>query len=294
MRQVIVKFKAFQEMVKYLFQYSSFKLPKSKWVESMGFLFCSIEGDYYIIDDAIGMGFGSELDVNISPMKFGNIDQLEREKGGFLGGWWHTHPDLTPFFSETDIQNQMFYQQNNEDGLGIVFDHTMISKDFIGFKISRLKNKFSIEYVEVDYQLEGFSKEGIKKTMEIIGVPSDITTALAEKYGGKKFSLKIDFSKLGEPICSDPESDCDWMIMEAEDLLKKDKIVDAIKKYKMASKILENTELQNKLANTLYTLIKLCVKHNYMDNAKEEFIQLKKLMNYIDSEKFNEMNKILS
>ncbi len=264
MRQVIVKFKAFQEMVKYLFQYSSFKLPKSKWVESMGFLFCSIEGDYYIIDDAIGMGFGSELDVNISPMKFGNIDQLEREKGGFLGGWWHTHPDLTPFFSETDIQNQMFYQQNNEDGLGIVFDHTMISK------------------------------EGIKKTMEIIGVPSDITTALAEKYGGKKFSLKIDFSKLGEPICSDPESDCDWMIMEAEDLLKKDKIVDAIKKYKMASKILENTELQNKLANTLYTLIKLCVKHNYMDNAKEEFIQLKKLMNYIDSEKFNEMNKILS
>ncbi len=294
MRQVIVKFKAFQEMVKYLHQYSSFKMPKDKWVESMGFLFCSVEGDYYIVEDAIGMGFGSELDVNISPMKFSNIDQLEREKEGFLGGWWHTHPDLTPFFSETDVQNQMWYQQNNEDGLGIVFDHTMISKDFIGFKIFRLKNKFTTEYVEVDYQLQGFSKEGIHETMEIIGVPSDITIYLAQKYGGKQISLKIDFSKLGEPIVSDPEGDSNWMIMEAEDLQKKDKIVEAIKKYKMATKILENTEFQKRLASILYDLIKLCIEHNYIDNAKEEFMQLNKLKNFIDLEKFNDLEKSLS
>ena len=103
-------------MVKYFSQYSSNKIPKEKWVESMGFLFCNVEGDYYIIEDAVGMTSGTELDVQLSPMSLGNLPDLEREKGGFIGGWWHTHPDLSPFFSETDIKNQVFYQTANPDG----------------------------------------------------------------------------------------------------------------------------------------------------------------------------------
>ena len=117
MREVIVKFKAFKKMVQYFSKYSSNKIPKSQWVESMGFLFCSVEGDYYFIEDAIGMTSGSELDVQLSPLSLANIQQMEREHDGdFIGGWWHTHPGLSPFFSETDIKNQVFYQTANPDG----------------------------------------------------------------------------------------------------------------------------------------------------------------------------------
>ena len=174
MKEVIVRFKAFKEMVKYLSQYSSNEIPRDNWVESMGFLFCNVEGDYYIIEDAVGMASGSELDVQLSPMTFGNIQQIESEHEGFIGGWWHTHPGLSLFFSETDVKNQVFYQQANPDGLGIVFDHTMIDEEFIGFKIFRLLHQFSEEVEEVPYQLQGFTETGLREMLELLHVEEEI------------------------------------------------------------------------------------------------------------------------
>lgn len=294
MREVIVKFKAFQEMIMFFSQHSSNLIPKEKWVESMGFLFCTVEGDYYLIEDANGLVSGSELDVQMSPMKLSNIDQMVHEhEGDFIGGWWHTHPDLALFFSETDVQNQLFYQQHNEDGLGIVFDHTMIDEEFIGFKIFRLEHKFSTEYVEVPYQLQGFSKEGIRDTLEKLGIEDSIIAALADKYGGKGASLKIDFSKLGEPIVDDPLGDAEWILMEAEDMLKKEKYIDAIKKYKMASKILAETPHQKVYAKIMKDLIIQCIEHSFMDNAKEEFEIFKTLKGKLSEELYSELSSII-
>jgi proteasome lid subunit RPN8/RPN11 len=286
LRQVIVKFKAFREMVNFFSQHSSNKHPEEQWVESMGFLFCSIEGDYYIVEDAIGMTSGTELDVQLSPQSLANIEQMERDHEGFIGGWWHTHPGLSPFFSETDIKNQVFYQTANPDGLGIVFDHSMIDKNFIGFQIFRLLHQFSEKVIEVPYQLLGFTKEGIKETLEVLGIDNDIIEALMEKYGGEGVALKIDFSKLGEPIVSDPLDDSEWIVMEAEESLKEDKIIDAIKKYKTAAMILEKTEYVEKFAEMLCTLIKLCAENNYIENAKEELQNLKILQGKLSTDKY--------
>ena len=293
MREVIVKFKAYKEMVKYFAQYSSYKLPKEKWVESMGFLFCNVEGDYYIVEDAIGMTSGSELDVQLSPQSLGNIPDLERERGGFVGGWWHTHPGLSPFFSETDIKNQVFYQTANPDGLGIVFDHSMIEKDFIGFQIFRLIHQFSEEYVDVPFQLQGFTNEGIKECMDLLGVDKDTIDDLIEKFGGKGAGLKIDFSKLGEPLVDDPLDDSDWILMEADDLLKKDKIIEAIKKYKMTTIILENTEHLEKYREVLAKLIELCAENNFPENAADELESFKKLEGKIENQAFeNDLERL--
>ena len=249
-------------MVKFFSQHSSNKLPKEQWVESMGFLLCNIEGDYYIVEDAIGMTSGSELDVQLSPQSLANIDQMERDHEGFIGGWWHTHPDLSPFFSETDIRNQAFYQTANPDGLGIVFDHSMIDKDFIGFQIFRLLHQFSEKVVEVPFQLLGFPKDGLRESLELLGIENEIIEALIDKHGGEGVALKIDFKKLGEPIVSDAMGDSEWIVMEAEDLLKEDKIIEAIKKYKMATIILEKTDNYNYYSDVLYSLIKLCSYNN--------------------------------
>jgi hypothetical protein len=294
LKQIIVKFKAYKEMIKFFSKYSSNLIPREKWVESMGYLFCNIEGDYYIIEDAHGVTSGTELDVQVSPMTLSNIDQLLHEHDGdFIGGWWHTHPGLSPFFSETDIKNQVFYQTSNEDGLGIVFDHSMIDKDYIGFQIFRLLHQFSEEVVEIPFQLLGFTKEGIKESLELLGIEGENIEALMEKYGGEGVALKIDFSRLGEPIISDPLGDSEWIEMEAEDLLKEDKITDAIKKYKMAAIILENTEYYENLADILHKLIKLCAENNYIENAKEEFIAFDALEGKIPQEKFQEYNSKL-
>ncbi|MHA1291268.1 MAG: hypothetical protein ACTSQJ_01210 [Promethearchaeota archaeon] len=294
MRQVIVKFKAYKEMIKFFSQYSSNKIPKDKWVESMGFLFCNIEGDYYIIEDAIGMTSGTELDVQLSPLSLGNLPDLEREHDGFLGGWWHTHPGLTPFFSETDIKNQVFYQTANPDGLGIVFDHSMIDNDFLGFQIFRLIHQFSEEYVEVPYQLLGFTKEGIKECMNLLGINREITENLANKYSQGQTSIKIDFSKIGEPIVDDPLADSEWLIMEADDLIKQEKIIDGIKKYKTAAIILENTEYIEKYGEILVKVINLCMNNNYEQNAKEEYELFKKIEDKISKDSFAKLNKEIS
>jgi len=294
MREVIVKFKAFEKMVKYFSQFSSNKIPKENWVESMGFLFCNVEGDYYNVEDAIGMTSGSELDVQLSPQSLANIEQVEREHEGFIGGWWHTHPGLTPFFSETDIKNQVFYQTANPDGLGIVFDHSMIDDEFIGFQIFRLLHQFSEEVVEVPFQLSGFTEEGLKDNLELLGIDSNIIKSLCEKYGKETTSIKIDFSKLSEPIVSDPLGDSEWIIMEAEELLKEGKIVNAIKRYKMASIILENTVYINEYADALFSLIRLCAENNYLENAKDEFENFRRLKDTLDKKKYDELNDSLS
>ncbi|MGV9200112.1 MAG: hypothetical protein ACOC44_03480 [Promethearchaeia archaeon] len=295
MKQVIVKFLAFKEMVKYLSQYSSNKIPKDEWVESMGFLFCNVEDDYYIVEDAVGMTSGTELDVNLSPMKFSNINEIEREHEGFLGGWWHTHPNLSLFFSETDIKNQVFYQQNNSDGLGIVFDHTMIDHDFLGFKIFRLLHQFSDEVQEVPYQVLGFPEKGLRESLQLLGIEEEIIKSLVEKYAGKDSGIKINFNTLSEPLVDDPFGDSEWIEMEGDELMEKDKVIKALKKYKLAANILEDTEHQKEYARIISKLINQCIDHNYLENAQEEFQKNQTLLkNHIDSEKFKEIHKKLS
>jgi len=287
LKEVIVKFKAYKAMIKFFSQFSSNKISRDKWVESMGYLFCRIEGDYYIIEDAYGITSGTELDVQVSPMTLSNIDQLIHEHDGdFIGGWWHTHPGLSPFFSETDIKNQVFYQSNNPDGLGIVFDHSMIDKDYIGFQIFRLIHQFSEEYVEVPFQLQGFTKDGIKECMALLGIDADITQALIEKYGDKGASIVIDFSKLGDYLGDDPIGDAEWSVMDAEELLKQDKIIDAIKQYKLAANILQNTKYFEEFAKILHILMNLCISNNYIENAKAEFLLFQNLKGKISTEKF--------
>jgi hypothetical protein len=286
-RQVILTFKAFEEIINYCSQYSSFRIDKEKWIESMGFLFCRTEGDFYIIEDAVGMASGTELDVCINPMDLGKIDEIERDREGFIGGWWHTHPNLTPFFSETDIKNQMWYQQANEDGLGLVFDHAVVSQDYMGFDIFRLVHKFSEEYIKLPYQLKDFTPERIKRIYSILGIDENILNKLAETFGSTSVSLKIDFSKLPEPLVDNPLDDSDWISSEGDELLKAGNIIDAIKKYKTAAIILQNTEHFSKFAQFLIKLIFLCAENQYFENAEEElkiFNQIKEKINIAEFE----------
>ncbi|MBD3350870.1 MAG: hypothetical protein GF364_05230 [Candidatus Lokiarchaeota archaeon] len=212
-RQVVVEYEVFKEICRYSSQYASFKIPRQKWVECMGYLFCKVfkdEDKEYVVKEAVGMASGSEMRVEIPPEELAKIENMLRDRSGmFLGGWWHTHPGLTVFYSDTDIKNQMFYQQRNEEGLGIVFDLNMISDNFIGFKIYRNDSKDGKTYHEVPYQLKGFTEEKLKDALDYLGGITDTTIHnLSVNYEFKDDDL-VEYQQGGIPKSSDPVADAD-------------------------------------------------------------------------------------
>jgi tetratricopeptide (TPR) repeat protein len=99
--------------------------------------------------------------------------------GHFMVGWFHSHPGLSLFFSDIDISNQLWFQQNNPDFCGLVFDHTLLGKKReekienniltkydTGFEIYRLTDvtidqnsvEFENNYHKIDYIVEGLNK----------------------------------------------------------------------------------------------------------------------------------------
>lgn len=181
-REVFIAMKVFTEICNFSAQYASNYLPKSKWVESMGYLFCRRDGNRYLVEDAVGISRGGETYVTMTPDQLARIEQLQQEHSSqFLGGWFHTHPGLSPFFSSTDIQNQMFYQAGNEDGLGIVFDHSMISPKFIGFKIFRLQDAQNpnTQYDDVDWKPLNWTAADLEQALRPIGVSNKIFEQLS-------------------------------------------------------------------------------------------------------------------
>jgi hypothetical protein len=188
-RKVYLKMHAFIEICKFSAQYASNYMDRAKWVESMGYLFCCRDNDRYIIEDAVGISRGGETYVTMSPEQLGQIETLERERPNcFLGGWWHTHPGLSPFFSDTDTLNQMFYQAGNEDGLGLVFDHSMVAPDFVGFKIFRLDDPQDPHavYHDVEWFPLDWTETQLEQAFQPIGISNRVIAPLAYKLGIRK------------------------------------------------------------------------------------------------------------
>ncbi|MHA1340010.1 MAG: hypothetical protein ACTSRZ_07435 [Promethearchaeota archaeon] len=204
MKKVVVMYEVFRTICEYSSKYANFWLPKEKWIECMGYLLCDNpkKGDTeYIIRKAIGMASGNEMRVEIPLDELSKVEEIiDQNPGLFIGGWWHTHPGLTVFFSETDVQNQSFYQQHNEDGLGIVFDLEMISEDFIGFKIFRNDTRDSLTYHEVKYELRDFSEEKLKEAFGYLkGIPDWLIHNLCVNYSlkeGELYRFSIEDIKL--------------------------------------------------------------------------------------------------
>lgn len=244
--QVVVDFDVFKEICKYSSQYASYLIAHEKWVESMGYLFAKNpkQGDEeYHVDEAVGMASGSEMRVEIPPNELAQIENmLDQRTDKFLGGWWHTHPGLGLFYSETDVTNQIFYQQHNEQGLGIVFDLTLVSEDFIGFKIFRLDSKDSKSYHEVSYKLKGFSLSLLKKAFGHLGpLPDYLIHNLSVNLGLIDEPL-FDLEEIRVPDSSNPMKDASNYYGRAKVNQVRRNFTDAIMNMRIAAALYEDTE----------------------------------------------------
>lgn len=118
-----------------------------------------------IVEDAVPVSHGGSIEVKFSSEQLGAFGQIDMEiwekygsKKWFTVGWYHSHPGLGCFFSSTDVFNQLFWQDKNPNGIGIVFDHKYLEQSGnLGFKTYRLNDpskNLSSGYHEVESIVE--------------------------------------------------------------------------------------------------------------------------------------------
>ncbi|MFX0029221.1 MAG: hypothetical protein ACFE8B_08425 [Candidatus Hermodarchaeota archaeon] len=146
---VTIKPLAYYKMLLHVLRFGSKYIEHTKLSEVMGVLIGRLEGEdeikNVIIEDVVPVSHGGAIEVKFSVEQlgaFGELDTKIWEQYGDLGwfsvGWYHSHPGLGIFFSETDKYNQIFWQKN-PSGIGIVFDHTYLDKpNELGFRAFRL------------------------------------------------------------------------------------------------------------------------------------------------------------
>ncbi|GAB4312373.1 MAG: hypothetical protein Kow0069_13140 [Promethearchaeota archaeon] len=275
-RKVIITAQAFTNAIKYLAQFANFNMPRAQWVEAMGFLFCKVHMNNYVVVDAVGMTSGNEVYVEISGSALGEVERLERERPGtFLGGWFHSHPGLSLFFSDTDVRNQMFYQQQNPDGLGIVFDLTTVSSEFIGFKVFRLHSANAMTYHEVEYELRGFTEETLVEAFDPVGIPRKTIHELAKHLGFGNPDGYVELADVDVPDVEDPLLAGKEHLEKAARARADGRLEAALRACRVADRLLERTGDSGARADCLLLLVELCAQTRNFQTARETAARLR-------------------
>jgi len=166
---VIVKPLAYYKMLIHVLRFGSKTRDHRQFKEVIGMLVGHLEGDGkikdVIVEDVVPISHGGSIEVKFTDEQlgaFGEIDlQIYEEHGSknwFTVGWYHSHPGLNIFFSSTDVFNQLFWQDKNPSGVGLVFDHTYLEREGdLGFRAFRLDDpskSLKSDYHEVKARVE--------------------------------------------------------------------------------------------------------------------------------------------
>jgi proteasome lid subunit RPN8/RPN11 len=183
-KPVVINAEAYKKIILYASRYANQSLPSDDWKEIYGILTGYADDDFVYVKNAYPLTFGHDTDVQLDERHYVFISEIEDKlyeegKGHFMVGWFHSHPGLSLFFSDIDIANQLWFQQNNPDFCGLVFDHTLLGKKReekienniltkydTGFEIYRLTDvtispdsaEFENNYHKIDYVVEGLNK----------------------------------------------------------------------------------------------------------------------------------------
>ncbi|MHA1379444.1 MAG: Mov34/MPN/PAD-1 family protein [Candidatus Helarchaeota archaeon] len=158
---VRISFDAYLTIILHACRFANAKLPMDAWKEIYGFLVGKLDGDDVIVEMAVPMAHGSSVEVEFDDehyIKSAQIDSMAAERGQFMVGWYHSHPGLGLFLSNTDIKNHLGYQGPNPKAIALVFDHTKLNPpDHPGFDIFKLDDPnlgTMSDFHEVKYEIE--------------------------------------------------------------------------------------------------------------------------------------------
>ncbi|TFF85504.1 MAG: hypothetical protein EU517_01545, partial [Promethearchaeota archaeon] len=166
---VIVKPLAYFKMLVHVLRFGSKTRDHRQFKEVIGMLVGHLRGEGkikdVIVEDVVPISHGGSIEVKFTEEQlgaFGEIDMQIYEQHGskkwFTVGWYHSHPGLNIFFSSTDVFNQLFWQDKNPSGVGLVFDHTYLENEGdLGFRAFRLDDpskNLNSDYHEVKAKVE--------------------------------------------------------------------------------------------------------------------------------------------
>ncbi|MHA2269538.1 MAG: hypothetical protein ACXAB8_17205 [Promethearchaeota archaeon] len=184
-KPVVIKAEAYKTIILYASRYANRSIPPENWKEIYGVLIGYSDDDLVYVLGAEALTFGHDTDVVLDKRHYTFISEIDDklysdEKGHYVVGWFHSHPGLGLFFSDIDLRNQVFFQ-THEDGIGLVFDHTLLGKktqeksedsEFnitkyeTGFEIYRINDiamdindpEYNNNYHKIDYVVDGLNK----------------------------------------------------------------------------------------------------------------------------------------
>lgn len=184
-KPVIISAEVYKTIILYASRYSNRSIPSKDWKEIYGVLIGFSDDDFVHVEGAEALTFGHDTDVILDNRHLVFISEIQDKLDAqgntlYIVGWFHSHPGLGLFFSDIDLRNQTFFQ-THEDGIGLVFDHTLLGKkkqekqedsEFIitkydtGFEIYRITDPtmdvnapdYRDNYHKVDYIVDGLNK----------------------------------------------------------------------------------------------------------------------------------------
>lgn len=138
---IIIKSKAYVNMLLHVLRFGSTELDKKLWREVMGVCLGKIENNQVIVYDAIPITHGKKVEVEYSENDYARVEMMQENfpEGQFIVGWYHSHPGMGPFLSDVDKVNQVYWQNVNKMAFALVWDHTLLEEEGNdGFEIFRL------------------------------------------------------------------------------------------------------------------------------------------------------------
>ncbi len=171
---VFIENEAFRRIVLHTAQFAHFDLKVRNWKEVYGFLsgYIDEETQWVHVTSAYPITHGTHYGVEFKKEHYvlsAYLNLYLAEKKEWFVGWYHSHPGLSLFLSETDIINQLGYQIANPKAIALVFDHTkIISKEppIAVFQLDNPQFGVSSSYHVVEYFIGGVQKKEELKSIK--------------------------------------------------------------------------------------------------------------------------------
>ncbi|MEX2680222.1 MAG: hypothetical protein Q6373_001360 [Candidatus Sigynarchaeota archaeon] len=197
---VIFEPEAYLKALLHVLRFASNGMAKDSWVEVYGWLVGKLEGpDNSVVHiyDAVPIHHGRDIEVSWDADAYVRAAEFDEQlyqkaeenptmKGFFVVGWYHSHPGLDLFLSQTDVTNHLGFQGPNPNSIAVVFDHTkIVHYKHLGFKIFKLKDASpDSDYSEVEFDKAKFTKD----VVDVIYLAQNIVERI---QGNQLFSPEI-------------------------------------------------------------------------------------------------------
>ncbi|MBD3229595.1 MAG: tetratricopeptide repeat protein [Candidatus Lokiarchaeota archaeon] len=200
---VKIREKAYRMIALHSMFFGNRDIARAEWKEIYGLLIGKVNNEDVIITDAIPITSGKKYEVEFESehySKAAEIDSIAAEKDLFVTGWYHSHPGIGLFLSNTDVKNHMGYQSINPKAVALVFDFTDLDENNLGFKIFKLDNPSShiSKYHLISWKIIKGTAPNYK---EIINIHKDFIENIIslmksrKSMGYEEISKTLDVSK---------------------------------------------------------------------------------------------------